>query len=1218
MKLATLHKPFLWILLAGFAAMPAFPQASTATVSGTVRDQTGAVIPNAPVVLTKIDTNAVSRGATNDVGLYVFPGVVPGPYKLEVNSPGMQNYEATLTVQVQQSVVVDAVLLPGRTSVTVEVKDVTPTVTVDSPTLGTVLERARIETLPINGRDFTALMSTVPGMEGLRAYGERQGSSEVSLDGASLNDRYRGGTELRPPSLDTIQEFKVETNTSSAKFSRPTTVILTTKSGTNQLHGSLFETNRNNAVGKARRREDTYTKAPYLNRNEWGGTVGGPVRLPKIYNGRDRTFFFFAYEGKKQLSPSTAGYNVPTAAMRNGDFRELVLTNGQSYTLYDPWTTNSKTYQRQPFSYNGNSNVMDPARLSPVYKYLMKITPMPNRTVNPLWDYNYWGTVQNRQDEWTTTFRLDHRFSDRDAFYARYNQGIASNYTDQYSVPMSDGGANNIFTTAPNRTLAMSWVRSLSASATNEVLFSVSREYNRQDEKERNTDFAAMLGLPNPFGAKVFPVINQPGFGNLKWQPVNPNSAALTYFVFDDNLMKVHGKHQFDLGVHTRWDYLNTLGDQSSTAGQFIPAANYTAQWDPAGTLASPRAVPYSGYTFASLALGLGNYMVRLNHGTFYGRSREYAAYFQDKYRVTPNLTLFLGLRWEAWPAYHEKYYNISSFDLASKSIVFAQPEDDYYKLGSLFRPVVQGFRDMGVKFTQYSSAGMPRDLASSNWKDWAPRGGFAYTATHGSKPLVLRGGVSLTYFPIPLRPWTEYARSATPFTAYIYNNPDDSTLSPDGYSAWSLRNAPSIVAGVNSRNAVDPTVAANGMPRGATANFFDSNLPDTRQTAWNLTVEKEIGAGLTAKATYFGRHTDYLEMFYDWNRAPSTYTWYATTGTAVPSGADALQNRPYDQSAYGAVQEYGKYGWGNANGVHLELQRQFNKGYGFQVFYVLNNAFRAGGDGYNVFNVPSSAILPGWAYTDAHQRAQEIFYSRDDVPQQRLNYNFLTELPIGRNKWLGHGMNSALDKFIGGWQVAGMGSIRTNRFSLPTGIWPTGTPVELYGEKYPIQDCRSGSCIPGYLWWNGYINPNQINSVDANGKPNGVMGVPADYKPAGAPLNAWPVNPNRNDPMYKYFGTNTVFMNLKNGTQVTPTFDPGVHPWMTQTAKSPRSWGLDASLFKTVAIRERVRLRINADFFNVLNHPNNPTSASSEGLIMTRSSANNARTLQLSMRLSW
>lgn len=1220
----TPRRVLLSIAIGLLTAAQAFPQASIASISGAVRDQSGAVIPNAPVTLTKTDTNVVSQTTTNDAGAYVFSGVIPGPYKLEVKVAGMQEYEGAITVQVGQSIVIDPVMHPGRTTTAIEVKDVTPMVTVDSPALGTVLERARIETLPINGRDFTSLMSTVPGMEGLRGYGERLGSAEVSLDGASLDDRYRGGTEIRPPGLDTIQEFTVQNNAPSAKYSRPTTVIVTTKSGTNEVHGSLFETNRNNAIGKARRREDTYSKAPYLNRNEYGGTFGGPVYIPKVYDGKNKTFFFYSYEGRKQLSPSTAGYNVPTDAMRNGDFSGLVLTNGQQYTLYNPWTTDPKTYQRQPFAYNGKINNIDPSLQSPMFKYLMSVTPMPNNPVNPLWDYNYWGTVKNRVDEWTTTFRLDHRFSDRDNFYARYNQGMSTNYVDQYSVPLLTPGANNITTTAPNRTLALSWVRSISPTMTNEVLLSASREYDTQNAAAPGP-YADTMGLPNPFGAQVFPVINAPGLGNLKYQPVNPNAAAMTYFQLDDNVVKMKGRHQLEFGFHVRWDYLNTMGDQSSTAGQFIPAANYTAQWDPAGNLGSPRAVPYTGYTFASMYLGLGSYMVRLNHGTFYGRAKEYAGYFQDKYRITPKLTLFLGLRWEAWPAYAEKHYNLSSFDTQNHAIVLSQPVSDYYKIGSLFPAVVNQFQNLGVKFEQYTQAGMNRNFGSSNLHDLAPRGGFAYTVTNGDHPLVLRGGVGLTYYPIPLRPWTEYAKSTAPFTAYLYYNPDDSTLSPDGYSAWSLRNAPQVVAGVNSRNVIDPNVSANGMTRGTTANFFDPNMPDTRQTAWNMTMEKEVFSGWVATASYIGHHTDYLDLFYDWNRPPSSYTWYTTTGLPIPSGANSLQNRPYDQNAYGAVQEYTKHGWANSNGMELELNRPYKNGYAFQMFYVLTNAFKAGGDGYNIFDVPSSAFQPGWVYQDEHQRNQETNYWRDDtVPQHRLNGNFLVDLPVGRGKWLAKGAGSKLNKLVGGWQVAGMGSIRSNLFWLPSangsssGVWPTGVPVQVYGEKYPIQDCRSGKCIPGYLWWNGYINPNQINSYDANGKPNGVMGVPKDYQAAAAPLIPWPVNPNKSDPMYKYYGTNTQFITLKNGTVVTPQFDPGLHSWWTQTAPAPRSWGLDASIFKTIPIRERVVLRINADFFNVLNHPNDPTGASSEGLIMTRASANAARMTQLTMRLTW
>lgn len=272
-----------------FAAC-AWPQASTGSVSGTVRDQTGAVIPGAAVVLTNTATNVTSRTQTNEVGFYMFPGITPGSYRLEVEQPGMQKFGVTATVQVARSVVIDPVLRPGQTATTVEVRDVTPLMTTDSAALSHVLERTRIEQLPINGRSLSSLLVTIPGMEGTRACGMRDGSQEIILDGSMMADRLWGGFQNRQPGLDAIQEFKVENNNSSAKFTRPTTILASSRSGTNQIHGSLFETHRNSGAGTAHRRQDYFTKPPQLIRNEFGASAGGPVYIPKLYNGKDRTF----------------------------------------------------------------------------------------------------------------------------------------------------------------------------------------------------------------------------------------------------------------------------------------------------------------------------------------------------------------------------------------------------------------------------------------------------------------------------------------------------------------------------------------------------------------------------------------------------------------------------------------------------------------------------------------------------------------------------------------------------------------------------------------------------------------------------------------------------------------------------------------------------------------------------------------------------------------
>ena len=198
-------------------------------------------------------------------------------------------------------------------------------------------------------------------------------------------------------------------NAVSAKYSRPTNVILSTKSGTNQLHGSAFETARNSAVGVARRRQDTFTKAPPLNRHEYGFSLGGPVVIPHIYNGRNRTFWFSSYEGRQQASSSTATYRVPTMEMRNGDFSNLRDSQGRLILLYDPLTTNTQTYARQPFNYGGRVNVIDPARINPLAKQLFSITRAPTNNVNPLIDVNWIGSIPTSSKRYNVTQRLDHR-----------------------------------------------------------------------------------------------------------------------------------------------------------------------------------------------------------------------------------------------------------------------------------------------------------------------------------------------------------------------------------------------------------------------------------------------------------------------------------------------------------------------------------------------------------------------------------------------------------------------------------------------------------------------------------------------------------------------------------------------------------------------------------------------------------------------------------------
>lgn len=415
-------KAVLLCLLAGMASALAWGQTGAGVVQGVVRDTSMAVVINAEVALTNPDTGVTLRTTVNRTGVYMFPAVPPGEYRLSVEAPSMKKFEGSLTLQAQQTAVVDPVLEVGQTATTVTVTDVTPLVTADAPKLGTVVDRVRLEQLPRSSTNPAELVLAVPGLQAAfygRAYGMLTGATETLVDGASTVDRTWGDwqTTVR---TEAIQEVAIETNSSAARFSRPVNMVISTKSGTNSFRGSVYETHQNSAFGTARRREEFWTKAPQQIVNMFGASAGGPVRLPGIYSGRDRTFWFVSHEQERWVSPRTRGYSVPTEAMRRGDFSSLADAQGRRINLYDPWSTNTVTWSRQPFSHGGRLNVIDPARLSPVAMYLFEYAPRPNVAgVNPLVDYNLWLQVPINSVRQSTTGRLDHQISSKDRLFVR-------------------------------------------------------------------------------------------------------------------------------------------------------------------------------------------------------------------------------------------------------------------------------------------------------------------------------------------------------------------------------------------------------------------------------------------------------------------------------------------------------------------------------------------------------------------------------------------------------------------------------------------------------------------------------------------------------------------------------------------------------------------------------------------------------------------------------
>jgi hypothetical protein len=1216
---------FLWAsLLAALLSVSGVSQTSTSTVRGVVRDPSGAVIPGATVTLTNANTNVTRTTTTNEAGIYVFPGVIPGQYRLTVEASGMQKYEATLTVQVQQDVAVDPILAVGQTTSEIVVQDVTPLLRTDTPSIGRVLERQRIEQLPINGRAITSLLiATVPGVETgrLRAYGMRQGSLIFLFDGTQHNEIWEGWTQQRPPGLDAVEEFKVEINSASAKFSRPATLIVSSRSGTNRFHGAIFETNRNSAIGVARRREDTYTKPPYLNRNEFGASAGGPLYLPGLYNGRDRTFWFTAWEATRNIAPTTMQWRVPTEAMRNGDFRGLVDSQGRQYKLYDPWTTDPKTWQRQQITYHNIPNMIDPKRISPLAKALFAVTPLPTMPdVNPLVDVNWSGLSPNWNKNWTWTTRIDHRFSDKDNFFARYThsrQRALYQYAGQIMLDLLAGAVNRI---APNKAVAATWVHTFSPTLISELLVSVTRDMQFRGTGDGKTNYAAQLGLPNPFNSLCYPQMTDTGIPGYGYYRDNIFDSPSWYIQVQENATKVVGRHELQFGFHYRYDILDMNNYPPSLSFSWNTMA--TALYDPSSSPTSPLTVPFTGHNMGNMFLGIMNYSTSYGRNYMYFRAREYAPYFQDNWKVTPRLTLNLGLRYEMRPPVRERNNAYFGFSMDKRAYVVGNTLEAMYRSGALLPQVVRQIEAQGGRVITWKEAGLPPSLVYTNWNNFGPRLGFAYRALQGRKEFVLRGGYRITTYPVPYRSWGGSQGWNPPSQATFSYSVTNTAQSPDGLPSYGLRSVPVYVAGLNSANAIDVNDTRT-LPRGfASAYFRSPHLPDGQVQDWNLTLERYVLPGAVLRVSYVGNYSRNQEVWVRHNEATPAYIWYVTRRERMPTGEYAnVATRPWDQTVYSSVNEYTPKGWSRFNGLQLELERRYEKGFGYQIFYLVGNTLAAGGQESTDYVSSLNAYMPGAVPTDIDERIRFLLYRRDiAIPKHRVRWNFIVDLPFGRGKPLGRHASGILDKLIGGWQLAGMGSLWSNFFALPTNVYPKDAhSIEVYGYKYPILDCRSGRCYPGYLWWNGYIPANQINSYDPKtGRPNGVMGVPDNYRPAAEPLIPWPKNPSPNDPMYQFYGSNTVWVPLKDGTQQRVAFDEGLHPWRNQFLPGVRQWGMDASLFKFIRLRERVVLRFNIDMFNVFNHPNNPNSIGGDGILLTRTSGSAARTTQLTLRLEW
>ncbi|WP_160114994.1 TonB-dependent receptor [Bryocella elongata] len=1228
MRLRLHHRHLILLASALFSSAASHAQSGAGRVQGTVHDPAGNAVPHAAVAITSIDRGEETDVTSDGKGLFVAPPLPIGNYSIKVSSPGFATWEGHLTLRVDQVVDLEPKLTVGSDTQQITVEgDISPLVDNENQTIGSTLDYKRIQSLPENLRSVGNLIQlTTPGITGseslfgssqFKANGINANGFEFVQDGASLANQDYGGQSQGLPDPDTIGEVKVETSNSSAKFNRPATAVLSTKAGTNRFSGSLFETMRNNSFGIAKNRQDTFTTAPKLIRNEFGASLGGPVIIPKLYNGHDHTFFFVAFEGIEQRQASTLLTYVPTDAMRGGDFSGLVAANGNAYTIYDP-ATSTVAWTRTAFP----NNQIPVGREAPLTKAVYAIMPHASNANNPLVQANLNQLTPKNDSGRTLTARVDHHFSDADSAFFRYTYNNSRPYaygSSNYGPMPTNLEANVTFDPVKADSGSLTWNHVFSPRFFVESLLSDAYESDQiYTGPNPNVDYAAQFGLPS-IGALGFPNIYGIGFmpyGFGRNDNTRKNSQNIA--VWDENFSYVKGKHILQFGSRYRHERTWILVDQNPTPSQVNFSSLGTGLLNPT-TVASAAysAVGYTGNTNASFFLGDAQYyQVSQLQQWYHFRNQEIATYFQDDWKVTPKLTLNLGLRWEMHPALHEAQGLFGGYDFKNQAVITGPSLQTLYAEGRTSAPVVANFTSIGANFESAADAGLPMSLVYGNYHDFAPRVGFAYQLFGGKQQTVIRGGYGTYIYPPPTRNFYAETRQNPPYQATFQESYTNANQAPDGLPNYMLRAPQTVIAGYNSSSVVSlnsPTAVTRGS---FGISGLDPHYPSTFVNQWNVTVEHSMPFSSAVRATYLGNHGSNLEQYWEYDDSPSSYVWFENTnGQALPTGTYAnVGTKPYPTLPYGYIETQRKTGYSNDNQMQLEYQRLNKNGWGFQVFYVLSNAFRNGGNGWrDSAYEPASYFLNGAAPADSAASNRWQNYVRDlTIPQHEIRWNWLVDLPVGRNKHFFSGANRVVDEIIGGWQVSSTGHMLSQRFTPSTGYYEP-TTLKLY-KNTTVTNCLSGVCQANRLWFNGYIDANKINTAA------GVTGVPTGYTPFNGPLIRTPADGgSKSDPNYNYYDTNTVFLTLAGSSTPTPvTYNPDIAPTRAMSVQGPFNWNMDASLFKVFPIHERIALRVNADFFNVLNIQGTNNPSTTTGLIAFTSSYWTARQLQLTARLNF
>ncbi len=1091
---------------------------ATSSLLGTVQDQTGAVIPGATVTITSQGTGVSRVLQTDEAGRFIAPLLPVGVYTIKVAFKGFQEaIQKDLTLQVDEDRRVDFTLVPAAMTQEVQVSGTAVAVETQNPTLGQVITSQQVADLPLNGRDFVQLATLLPGTThttdpnsffnggassevtirgsiSLSVGGSRENDTDWRLDGVDSNELTAGGISILP-SIDAIQEFKVETFNYSAEYGvrGGPTVLLTIKSGTNSFHGTAFEFLRNTSLDA---RSFFAPSKEKFNQNQFGGSFGGPIQ-------KDKTFFFIDYQEKRLRQGETFVAQVPTMLMRQGIFTES-FPGAPAPTIYNPFSTRTdpSTGQlvRDPFP----SNAIPAPMQDKIALQLLNFFPPPN--VPGVLSGNYVSSPVKALNEREGDVRLDHNFSSKDTLFARFSYDQAGAYQPS-GLPgfgaQAGGFASNQNLADHGRNAALSETHIFSPKSINKFTIGYNRVFDLITSFGTGSNESAKLGIPgsnvpNGVSEGLVDTTFTGGFWSVGDRGFAPFQGGTSIYHIEDSFDVIRGTHDIVFGGEWRANQLNSKTDAFQD-GFYLFDNLFTAGFSN-GALNPSTGSPIASILLSLPVVGIHDYIFQ---GTTTGRRwKIFRPYIQDDWRIKSNLTINLGLAYNLTTPTKEEHDRQTNFDFATGKFAVAGRNAN-------------------------SSAGIQTYTVA-----FEPRVGFAWSP-RGSKDWAVRGGYGIFHS----SGWNQGTQGLwlnPPFVTELDIFGDDinpsSTLTLEqGFPVQTQPTDPSQFIG-----------NLNSQPPNAKLGIIQQ---------YNFNVQRELPAGYLLTVGYAGSRSSHL----------MTTNFNLNTSPPNLIGFDAPQLRPYPQ--FGDVTCFCDRGQTRYESLQIKVETKSPK---HGLYLLAGYTFSKGYDNGLADQLATPTGTPYFPLQVPHN-------SDKGFSEMQLNHNFTAsfvyDLPFGKGKKFGSGMNSIVQGILGNWQMNGITRLTS------------GFPIYMFTASN-----NSGTNVAGAGGLPGLNRPDRIcNGQLAGGQRN---------------VNEW-------------FDT-TCFVDpapgLLGNSVRAPLFGPNFI-------------NFDFSMFKTFSlpVREGAKLQFRSEFFNIFNHPQFALPGDFEGAPgfgQITSTVNNARLIQFALKI--